>query len=160
RLEHDRLRMQRTEEGDAEMNEGHEQHAQDADDGAEPRPLARIMNRGPQRQVSDEEEEQKQRQGEPRGPGTPGAPDRLGPKRSSREHHRGERDTYLRRRGRKSIESWIVKPEKESARDPDERKRQQRAPRGRHMEVENLLCDTLARLNRRIPECQEVDPSE
>ena len=120
----------------------------------------RILQGCPQRQIADEEEEEKEGQREPGVPGPPRAPDRLGPDRSGREHHEAERHADLGGGGGESVEPGVVQPEIERAGDSHQREGEQRAPGRRHVEVEDLLRQALARLHRREPEGQHVDPGE
>ena len=57
------------------------------------------------------------------------------------------------------IEPRVLQPEVEDADEPDQREGEQRAPGGRDVEVEDLLGQSLARLDRRVLEASTYTPA-
>src|SRR5690349_4997161 len=100
--------MEGAEQANTEMDEGHQQHAEDPNHRAEAGSLLRVLNRSPKRQIPYKEEEQEQGQREPGIPGPPGAPDRLRPDGTSREHDSAEDHADFRRGSGKAVQPTIL----------------------------------------------------
>ena len=83
-----------------------------------------------------------------------------GPDWPGGEHHRAERHAYLSRGSGKAVEPGILQPEVECAGHSNQGERQERAPGGRHVEVENLLGHALARFHRGVPQGKHIDQKQ
>src|SRR5690348_3773735 len=161
RFEDDRLRVKGPEQVDGEMNERDQRRSKDPQDRRVPGPRARFGDGSPQEQIPYKEEEEKQRAGEPRVPGPPGAPDRLRPERSRGQHHARERRPHFGRCGGEPVVPVVLHQQVQNARKTDQAEREHRRPRGGHVDVENLLCPTLQALHGREPDGAHIhDPQE
>ena len=115
RLEQDRLGMERAEQVDAQMDERHQQHAENPDHGGVPGSLGRIVHRGPEGQIAYNRQKTNS-VSVSRASQVHQVPQiglaQIGP---GGEHDRAEDDAHLRRRCREPIEPGIFQPQRQRA---------------------------------------------
>src|SRR5262249_16616686 len=95
-----------------------------------------------------EQKEEEQREREPSIPGPPGAPDRLRPNRTGRQHHRREGNADLRRRRGEAVEPGILQPQIKPPCQSNQGKGEERAPGRWNVQEKNFAGGSLPRLNR------------
>src|SRR5438552_1110443 len=113
RLHDNGLGMQRAEQEDAQMDEGHETQSADTEHGGVAGAEPRIPHGPPHQQISHVQEEEEQRGRQPGIPGPPRPPNRLSPDRAGREHDGRKHRTHLRRRRGEPVQPRIFEEQVE-----------------------------------------------
>ena len=150
RLEHDRLRVQRPEEIDAQMDERNDERREDAQHSGVPCAQRVIVDGAAQDEIAHDDQPEKERGREPGVPRPPRAPDRFPPHRAGQQHGRRKHQPDLGGAGGEPVEPRITQPQIERAGQRHEREREvQRDERGRRVDVEDLLGRALPCLDRR-----------
>src|SRR3989475_4925605 len=160
RLHDNGLGMQRAEQEDAQVDEGHETQSADTEHGGVAGAEPRIPHGPPHQQISHVQEEEEQRGRQPGIPGPPRPPNRLSPDRAGREHDGRKHRTHLRRRRGEPVQPRIFEEKVEDPGQAHEDHRRFRPERGWHVQVEDLLGRSLQPLHRRERQRPNVHAGE
>src|SRR5437667_7096220 len=160
RLHDNGLGMQRAEQEDAQVDEGHETQSADTEHGRVAGTEPRIPHGPPYQQVSHVQEEQEQRGRQPGIPCPPRPPDRLSPNGAGREHDGRKHRTHLRRRRGEPVQPGILEEQIEDPGQAHQDHRRFRPERGGHVQVEDLLSGSLQSLHRRERQRPNVHAGE
>src|SRR5437660_3826557 len=160
RFEDDRLRMEGPEQIHTQMNERQQHQAADAEHRRIAGPQPGVGHGTAQHQVAEENEEEEERQGEPRVPGPPRSPDGLCPEGAGGEHHETECRADFGARRRKPVVAVVFQQQEQDAGETDQTHREHRRPGGGHVHVEDLLRRSLVQLDGRVDERTDVHGGE
>ena len=149
----DQDRVDRAPPADRHERDRHAEEREDRVDGGEACAPRLVFHRAAQHEVGDEQQEHDRVGREPRVPGPPRVPRRLGPDRAAGGRGQGEDEPDLRGGDRQAVPQPLGRDQVADARDHGHAERQHAQPGARHVKIDDPLRRCLicrqARVHRR-----------